>query len=129
MIEADRGSASVVAAAVVALSLTLAVALGAVGVVLEARMRAVNAADAAALAAAPATFSPLGLGDPARRAAETAADNGGTLKSCVCRVDPTWSPRTATVTIEVIADVPVLGPTSIEAVSRAEFRPVALTGH
>lgn len=122
----ESGSATLVAASLVALALVLAVALVAVVVVINGRIAATTAADAAALGAAPATFSPLGLGSPTLIAERLAVENGAVLVSCSCRADPSWSTRSVVVEVAVEVVVPVIGPTPVRAVSRAEFVPVAL---
>jgi secretion/DNA translocation related TadE-like protein len=80
---AERGSVTVVAAAVMALVAVLTMGAADVGKALVARERAQAAADAAALAAAQELAMPTGRA-PADVAAEYAARNGATLTSCVC---------------------------------------------
>lgn len=79
----ERGSVTVVAAAVMALVAVLTMGAADVGKALVARERAQAAADAAALAAAQELVTPIGR-SPAELAAEYAARNGATLASCVC---------------------------------------------
>lgn len=123
--EAGAAVASV-ALASLALALVLAVAIAVVGGILTARAAASTAADAAALAAAPATFPSLGLGSPGEAAAEAAAANGAELLSCLCSLDRSWATRRSVVEVAVILELPVVGTIAVEAVSSAEFRPVAL---
>jgi secretion/DNA translocation related TadE-like protein len=81
--EGERGSISVVAAAVMAVLLTLALACADASKALMTASRAQAAADAAALAAAQSLVSPDG-GDPESAAAAYAAANGATLVRCDC---------------------------------------------
>ena len=92
-----------------------------------ARANLVTAADAAALAAAPLTFSPFGTeGSPSRVAADTAAANGADLVVCECGKDPTWATRRVIVTVTRSVDLLLLGGRRLSATSSAEFQPVAL---
>ena len=110
-------------AVVVALSLAVA----AVGIGVGAYATASNAADAAALAAAPVTFRPFGaMGGPAREAARYAAINGAALVSCRCPVDPSWDTRTVTVQVSRAVHIPGIGVWRVRATSRATFEPAAL---
>lgn len=115
------------ALSLILLTLVLAAGLTVVVLVINGRIAASTAADAAALAAAPATFSPLGLGSPEEVAGRFAAENGAVLISCSCGSDPTWASRSVVVEVAVEVSLPFLGPTPVRAVSRAEFAPVALT--
>lgn len=125
---ADRGSTTLIAVGLVALALILGLGLTAVVVVVNGRAAATTAADAAALGAAPATFTPLGLGSPTEIASRLASDNGGVLVACSCRVDSSWATRSVEVEVAVEVSIPVLGIRVVRAISRAEFEPVALTG-
>jgi len=123
----DRGGAAVLLLGVAVVVLLLAAVLGAVGAYLRARVEAVAAADAAALAAAPVTFLPFGAtGTPTEEAARFAAANGARLLWCACPVDPSWEPRT--VTVQVARDLRLwpLGSLTVTAVGRAEFLPALL---
>jgi len=123
----DRGGAAVLLLGVAAVVLLLAVVLGAAGAYLRARVEAVAAADAAALAAAPVTFLPFGAeGTPEEEAARFAAANGARLVSCACPVDPSWEPRLVTVRVAREARLWPLGSLTVTAVSRAEFEPALL---
>ena len=123
----ERGSAGILLAAVAGVVLLLAAVLGAVGSYLRARVEAVAAADAAALAAAPVTFLPFGAtGTPAQEAARFAAANGARLLSCACPLDPSWEPRTVTVRVGRSADVWPMGTVTVTATGRAEFLPALL---
>lgn len=87
----DAGSGTVLVVGLVAAIAVLAIALGAVGGVLDARGHAQTAADLAALAAAGAVSVPPGLdlaeeaeraADPCGRAEETVVRNAGRLTGC-----------------------------------------------
>ena len=86
------------------------------------RMAAQTAADAAALAAAPATFTGQ---DPVAEAERWARSNGAQLTSCRCPIDRRW--RVRVVTVEVVIDGPPgpLGRGSVTGVSSAELDPAA----
>jgi secretion/DNA translocation related TadE-like protein len=79
----DRGSVSVLAAAVMLMVLVMALATADVARALGAASRAQAAADAAALAAAQAIVEPTGE-DPAAGAARFAVANGAELVKCDC---------------------------------------------
>ena len=123
----DRGSISIVVTGVVAVGLVLVMALVAASQLLAGRVRAVNAADAAALAAAPVTFRPFGSdGDPRAEAARFAEANGATLVSCDCPLRSSYSPRTVAVVVRVRVDVLGFRSVHIYATGAAEFRPILL---
>jgi len=115
----DRGSITILLAGTVLVVLVLGVVIGAVGQVLVVRFQASTAADAAALAAAPATFS----GDPADEAVTFAEANGARLLSCRCPSNRTWDPRTVETLVEIDVDVLGLGRRTIRAKGRAEYLP------
>jgi secretion/DNA translocation related TadE-like protein len=101
--------------------LMMGIALLDVTAVLSARNRAQTAADAAALAAAPATFHP---GLPAREAARRMAEaNGARLMRCRCPMDGRPMPRIVLVSTEVIAKLWLWDDIRVRAASRAEFSP------
>lgn len=123
----DRGGAAVLLLGVVAVVLLLAAVLGAVGAYLRARVEAVAAADAAALAAAPVTFLPFGAeGTPTEEAARFATANSARLLSCSCPVDHSWEPRTVTVRVAREVRLWPVGSLTVTAVGRAEFVPALL---
>ncbi len=123
----DRGAASVLMLGLVLVVLLFGAGLGAAGQYVAARFRAQNAADAAALAAAPVTFHPYGgSGDPVAEAAEYAARNGAYLVACRCPIDRSFRPRAVTVRVGVTARLLVVGRLTVEARSRAEFSPPRL---
>jgi secretion/DNA translocation related TadE-like protein len=101
----QRGSVTIVAAAVLFLTGILALASVDVMRAVEAKARAQTAADAAALAAAQELALPSGQ-SPADAAAELAARNGAALVSCAC--DPGGSD--AVVEVTVTAPMVLLGP-------------------
>ncbi|CAN5853779.1 hypothetical protein BH23ACT4_BH23ACT4_14810 [soil metagenome] len=125
---ADRGSATLVAALVVAIVLTAMVGLGSLTVLYGVRAEANNAADAAALAAAVATYPPAGAGDPRAEAARYAGANGAVLVSCDCTVDSQLEVRKATVIVEKEVTVPFFGTLKVRAGATGEFDPVAWLG-
>jgi len=95
--------------------------------VVTTRANLATAADAAALAAAPVTFSSFGTeGNPTQVAADTAAANGADLVVCECDKDPTWATRRVIVTVASSVDLLLLGGRRLSATSSAEFQPVAL---
>lgn len=108
---------------VVAAVASVAVASTSVGLLLAERERVSTAAEAAALAAAVATFPPAGRGNPIAAAGEIAAANGAELISCSCPVDSTFAPRTVEVTTEVTVEVPIFGLLTVGQKARAEFDP------
>jgi secretion/DNA translocation related TadE-like protein len=79
----DRGSVTVVMAAMLPVVLFLAMGTADLGRTLVARSRARAAADAAALAAAQELALPTG-GDPVEIARDYAARGGGELTACTC---------------------------------------------
>lgn len=79
----ERGSITLVTAAVIGLAFVVALGAADLGRVLIARSRARTAADAAALATVQELALPTGL-LPAEVAADYAARNGARLTSCTC---------------------------------------------
>lgn len=121
------GSVSVVVAVMVALAMVGAVLVSDLAKVALVRTSLVTAADAAALAAAPATFASFGKpADPHQAAAELAAANGAELVACVCPVDRSWRSRRVVVTVSADLELVLLPDRSLTASAAAEFRPVAL---
>lgn len=86
----QRGSASIVVAAVIAVLAVLALGVADVARVLDAAAHAQTAADAAALAAVHEQAIPSGL-VPEELAAEYAARNGAELATCDCEAGAFWS--------------------------------------
>ncbi len=110
-------------AAMAALLATVTVGVVSVGVVIAARSQAVSGADAAALAAAVATYPAAASGGPRQVAQSVARANGVELVSCSCRIDASLAARVVTVIVAVPVDAPILGKLSIRAGARAEFDP------
>jgi secretion/DNA translocation related TadE-like protein len=128
MIAADRGSATVIAALLMAMVMAALVGLGSITVLYGVRAGANNAADAAALAAAVATYPPAGAGDPRAEAARYASANGAVLVSCDCGVDSSLDVRSATVIVAREVTVPIFGSLKVRAGATGEFDPVAWLG-
>ena len=123
----QRGSAAVLLIAVAGFVLMLAAGIGAVGACLRARIEAVAAADAAALAAAPVTFASFGAEtDPTTEAARFAAANGTRLLECACPIDISWEARTVTVRVAREVHLWPVGSVTVTAVGRAEFVPALM---
>ena len=115
--------------ALAGLVMLLALGVAIAGGGIAAYAQASNAADAAALAAAPVTFSSFGAADgPEAEAARFARMNGATLVRCTCPLDESWGPRTVEVVVARVISLPVVGSVRIPATSRATFEPVALLG-
>jgi len=119
----ERGVAAIAMAAMAALLATIIVGVVSVGVVFAARSQAVAGADAAALAAAVATYPAAANNPPTQVAASVAKANGVELVSCICRVDSSLEIRVVVVIVGVLVDTPILGRLSIRAGARAEFDP------
>ena len=120
----ERGAGSVLVVAVTALIIFVGLAALGAAQVVTARARATTAADAAALAAAPATFPPLAGGtSPIMEARRVAESNGARLISCLCFRVATFEPRRVEVTVVFPVDLPMLGRRWVEASSAAEFVP------
>src|SRR5438445_7391692 len=114
----ERGSISIVAAAVMVTMVILAFACADVGRTLAAVSAAQTAADAAALAAAQELALPGGTTTPHDAAADYAARNGAELLSCAC--DP--GTREATVEVRIaVGRLLLFGPhRAVTARARAE---------
>ena len=94
----QRGSVTVVAAAVMAMVVVLSMGVADVGRALLAREEARTAADAAALAAVAELAFPQG-GDPSAIARQYAVLNGARLSSCAC--GPGSMESTVSVTVRI----------------------------
>ncbi len=121
----QRGSATILAAAAIGMTVLVSSVLVVATVLVGDRMAAQTAADAAALAAAPATFPSTRSGAPALVAAEYAARNGTVLVTCRCPIDPRLAPRTVRVQVERLSRIPFWGTVTVRAGASAEFDPVA----
>ena len=125
----ESGVAGVLVAGLAAVAMVLGLLVADVARTVATRAQVTAAADAAALAAAPATFARFGTsGDPVRAAAEMAAANGVELVECSCRIDRSWETRRVTVTVTTPVDLLFLGDRLLTATAAAEFRPIALAG-
>ena len=91
--------------------------------IVAARTRAVLAADAAALAAAPMTFPPIAEQSPLAAASEWAAANGAVVVGCRCPTVDTFDPRAVEVEVRLPTRVVLIGEVFVQATSRAEFVP------
>lgn len=121
----ERGSATVVALAVVSILVLVSAGLAAVGRVVAVHVQATAAADGAALAAAPLTFLP---GSPQAEAADYASRNGARLVACACPTDSSFRRRVVAVEVRKEVDLPVFGPVTVRARAAAEFDPLDLLG-
>jgi len=112
----QRGSVSIVVAAIVLLALVLSVGVSDVARVMVARSRARTAADAAALAVAQELALPTGV-DPAAVAADYAARNDAVVTLCSCATGT----LDATVTVSIVVDgfLLVTGARTVTARARA----------
>jgi secretion/DNA translocation related TadE-like protein len=121
----ERGSITVVAAAVIAIVVVATMGVADVGKALVARTHAQAAADAAALAAAQELAFTSGIA-PAVAAEEFAQRNGATLVSCACALGGADAvvevsvpvghllllpgDRSATASARAVVDLPATGP-------------------
>ena len=97
--DSERGSISLLAAAVMVMVVIMALATADVARALDAASQAQTAADAAALAAAQEIVEPDPGDTPASAAARYAEDNGARLVSCECSDGATEA--VATVSVEI----------------------------
>jgi secretion/DNA translocation related TadE-like protein len=120
-VNGERGSVSIVVAAIVLLALVLSVGVADVARVLIARSHARTAADAAALAAAQELALPSGV-EPADIAAGYAERNDAVLTDCVCAAGTLDS----TVTVSIVVDgfLLVTGIRTVTARARAVVDPL-----
>lgn len=120
----ERGSATILALALIFVVIVTGLALLAAAQLVTARARAVTAADAAALAAAPATFPALSNGaGPDQLAAELAQANGARLLRCLCPIVESFDPRDVEVEVALAAQIAIVGGVEVRAVSRAHYVP------
>ena len=115
---AERGSVTVLSAAVVAALVVLAMGASDVARVLHAASRAQTAADAAALAAAQALAIDEPGPEPAELAAEYAVRNDAALETCAC--DRGTFEATVTVRLPVGDLFLVTGDRTVRAEARAQ---------
>lgn len=119
----ERGAMAVVMSAAIAVLGLLVVAVTSLGNAYAARAQAQTAADAAALAAAVATYPGVGRPSPAAEARRVADINQARLVRCVCSTDGSLRARTVTVITAIDIDVPVFGELSVRGAARGEFDP------
>ena len=122
----ENGAVAVLGVAVVGVLLMIGVAVLDISAVVSARTRSQTAADAAALAAAPATFTLAS--SPQQAATRMAEANGARLVWCVCRIDRRPKVRTVTVETAVVARLWLWEEVTVFAQSRAEFTPYPGSG-
>jgi len=115
-VSGERGSVSIVAAAIVAMVMVVALGAGDLARVLVAAARAQAAADAAALAAAQELALPVGQA-PGEVAARFAWLNGAELVECRC--DPGTFEAVVRVRVAVGHLATLAGERSVEARARA----------
>ena len=118
----ERGSASVLTVGLLPILLILALAVIEAASLVGSRIQAQTAADAAALAAAAATFPELG-GSPRSEAVRFAEANGAQLVSCRCPLDPSDEPRVVSVTVRMLHPTRFFGEVVLRAGASAEFDP------
>jgi secretion/DNA translocation related TadE-like protein len=127
-VNGEKGAVTVALSAVVAILIAASLAVAAVGSLYAARTQAQAAADAGALAAAAATYPPVGWDAPQVMARRAVAANGARLLSCQCPRDATLRARVVVVTAAIEADVPIFGTLTIRGAGRAEFDPALWLG-
>ena len=119
---------AVAMSAAVAVVAVASVAVAGLGVLYSARTQAQTGADAAALAAAVATYPPAASVSPVAAARDIAGENGAVVLRCSCPRDPTFRARVVEVVTAIRVDVPVFGEWLVHGSSRAEFDPVRWLG-
>lgn len=119
---------TVAMSAVVAIFALVSVAVTAVGSLYAVRAQAQVAADAAALAAAVATYPPASSTTPLLAARDMARENGASLMRCECLRDVILETRVVEVVTVIRAEVPMFGRWMVHGSSRAEFDPVRWLG-
>jgi peptidoglycan/LPS O-acetylase OafA/YrhL len=125
---AEDGSMAVLMSGMVAAIAVLGVAVASVGVLYGARAQATTAADAAALAAAVATYPTTSRGEPAAAARSGAEANGAVVLACGCPVDSSLHPRVVEVVVGIRVSVLIFGEVTVRSASRAEFDPASWLG-
>ena len=112
----ERGSASLLGAAISGVILLVGLMVVTAAGVVSAAFHAQTAADAAALAAvSPAVWDPVGA------ARGVAALNRATLVVCECPRPGAPAPRRARVVVQTVVDVPFFGELTLPAESLAEY--------
>ena len=112
----ERGSVTVIVAALVLVALVLSLGVADLGRVLVARSHARTAADAAALAVAQELVLPTGR-TPTDVADEYAARNGAIVRSCACAAGTFEASVTVSIDVDGLLLVP--GSRSVSAAARA----------
>jgi secretion/DNA translocation related TadE-like protein len=115
-VRAERGSITVVTAAVIGLALVVSMGVADVARVLVARAHAQAAADSAALAAAQELALASGR-LPSQLAGEYAALDGATMRACIC--EPGTLQAIVTVEVSVTGLLLFPGRRSVSATARA----------
>jgi secretion/DNA translocation related TadE-like protein len=126
--KSEKGSATIVGLFLVAAIGFGIIGVGSIAALYSARNHANTAADAAALAAAVATYPAAGAEDPLAEARRYARLNGAVVQSCRCPVDTSLRIRTVTVIVQLTVKVPFFGVLPIRAGARGEFDPGAWLG-
>lgn len=124
----DTGGSAILMMALSALVALVGLAAASIGVLLAERERAIAGAEAAALAAAVATYPAAAGAAPLDVAHEMVASNGLTLVTCRCPVDVGLDARVVTVTASTEVVLPILGPVVVTGAANAEFDPRAWLG-
>jgi hypothetical protein len=106
----------------------VSVAVAALGALYAARTQTQAAADAAALAAAVATYPPASDRSPESAAAMMADRNGAVLVGCRCSTETSLATRTVEIITASVVDLPVFGEVEVRASGRAEFDPLRWLG-
>lgn len=114
----ERGSASILGAAISAIILVLGLTVVTVAGIVSAAFAARTAAEAAALAA----VSPV-VPDPLAAARGVAALNRAELVECRCPESGAPPPVHAHVVVQTVVDVPFFGELTLPAESSAEYVP------
>jgi Flp pilus assembly protein TadG len=113
--------------AIVGGALLVSVLIVDIGGYLAARLHAAAAADAVALAAAPATFPRANDRDtPTEAARRIAAANDVRVIACRCAVDASWATRRVEVVVAREVELVMLGRHEVRAIGAAEFSPTAV---
>ena len=124
----QNGAVTVAVCAVITILIAASLAVATLGSLYATRTKAQAAADAGALAAAAATYPPVGWEAPGVMAKRAVVANGAQLVSCQCPRDGSLRPRVVVVTAAIEADVPIFGSLTIRGAGRAEFDPALWLG-
>ncbi len=124
----DEGGAAVTLVFVAGVVAMVAIGSVSLGLLYVGREKATTAAEAAALAAAVATYPMAAVDSPISAAAAMAERNGARLNSCQCPVDRSLRVRTVRVFTSLVVTVPLFGDLWVKGGAAAEFDPVAWLG-